>query len=338
MNPISVIHLMRKPQAGYHSFERLFADVRAALPPEVEVRVVHSRFHSNGFFKRLLNILQVLFLRGGVIHITGDIHYLALGLVGRRVVLTIHDLGPLQGKEGIARRIFRVLWYRLPMRIATVTTAISEAVKQELVREFRCDPEQIRVIPNCVSPDFVFNPKPWPHAPERPVILMVGTKPNKNLPKMMEALRGLDVEVRIVGQLSNPQRQELEKSAVPFTELGRLSDAELATAFRECDLLAFVSTYEGFGLPILEAQATGRPVLTSTVAACLETAGVGALCVGPQDITDIRGAVYRLLHDPDLRADLVEKGLANVARYRAAEVAGKYAAVYAISAAEGVRF
>jgi glycosyltransferase involved in cell wall biosynthesis len=325
---IPVIHLMRKAQAGYHSFERLFGDVRRALPAEARVRVVRSWCHSNGFFKRLLNLVQVLPLRGAVIHITGDVHYLALGLAGRRVVLTIHDLAPLYPKEGMARRVFRCLWYTLPMRLAAVTTTISEAVRQEMVRELGVDADRIRVIPNCVSPAFAPSPRPWPAPPQRPVVLMVGTRPHKNLDRMLQALRGLDVEARIIGELLPGQRQELARHGVPFSELGRLPDAAMPVAYRDADLLAFASTYEGFGLPILEAQATGRPVLTSTIPACREAAGEGALCVDPRDITALRAALFRLINDPGLRAELVAKGFANVAKYRAGAVAEMYAEVY----------
>lgn len=68
-----VIQLMRKPQAGFHSFERLFADIRAAMPGGISVRLVHSPFHSRGLVRRLLNGLHAATLRADVIHITGDI-------------------------------------------------------------------------------------------------------------------------------------------------------------------------------------------------------------------------------------------------------------------------
>lgn len=165
---------MRKPQAGYQSFERLFAAVRGALPAGVEVRVVRSWCHSNGLFKRLLNLLQVLPLRGAVIHITGDVHYLAMALAGRRVVLTIHDLAPMHPKDGMARWVFRCLWYMLPMRLAAVTITISEAVRQEMVRDPGVDADRIRVIPNCVAPEFTACPKDWLAPPAQPVVLMVG--------------------------------------------------------------------------------------------------------------------------------------------------------------------
>ena len=317
---------MRKPQPGYHSFERLFDHIRAALPSDIEVRVVHSWFHSHGIFPRLLNCLQAFFIRADVVHITGDIHYLTPALIGRRTVLTIHDLAPLRSKRGHALSVFSYFWYTLPIRCASVTTTISHAVQRELQQTLGARAEKVRVISNCISPEFVPVPKDWP---ETPIILMVGTRPQKNIERMFEALTGLKAKVHIVGQLTEAQRTVLEETQVPITELGQLSDAELLQAYRDCDLLAFASTYEGFGLPVLEAQATGRPVLTSDIESLAEVAGESALLVDPESPESIRQGFERLLNDPELRAALVEKGRVNVKRFEAQEIAGKYAAVYA---------
>lgn len=321
---------MRKPQPGFHSFERLFRDIRAALPTDVEVQVVHSWFHSRGLFRRALNCLQAFFIRADVVHVTGDIHYLVPALVGRRVVLTVHDFAPLHSKGGWARKVFKYFWYDLPVRCADCTTTISAAIQKELLEVLDSPPEEIPVIPNCISSDFIPVPKAWP---ETPVVLMVGTKANKNLERMFEALQDFQVEVRIIGQLSEAQRNTFTHSQVPFTELGRLSDAQVLQAYQECDLLAFASTYEGFGLPILEAQATERPVLTSDTASLSEVAGEGALLVDPLDVDSIRQGFEQLLSDPAYREALVEKGRGNVKRYQPEPIAQQYAKYYRVGSA-----
>jgi glycosyltransferase involved in cell wall biosynthesis len=316
---------MRKPQPGFHSFERLFRDIREALPTDVEVRVVHSWFHSRGLVRRLLNCLQAFFIRADVVHITGDIHYLAPALVGRRSVLTIHDLAPLHTKRGWQRKLFKYFWYSLPVRCADCTTTISAAIRKELLEALAPQSANITVVSNCISSDFIHVPKPWS---DSPVVLMVGTKANKNLERMFAALEDFQVEVRIIGQLSEGQRQVLKQSQVPFSELGRLSDAEVLQAYRDCDLLAFASTYEGFGLPILEAQATGRPVLTSDIPALSEVAGEGAVLVDPLDVDSIRQGLERLLVSDSFRESLIAKGCANVESYHASTVAQRYAETY----------
>ena len=110
--------------------------------------------------------------------------------------------------------------------------------------------------------------------------------------------------------------------------MGRLKDNELVEAYRRCDMVVFASLYEGFGLPILEAQAMGRPVITSNFGAMKEAAGDGALLVDPYSVEAIRDAVLRVKREPALREELIAKGRANVERFRAGVVAERYAEIY----------
>jgi glycosyltransferase involved in cell wall biosynthesis len=120
----------------------------------------------------------------------------------------------------------------------------------------------------------------------------------------------------------------LNESGVVFTELGQISHDAVVEAYRRCDFVIFASLYEGFGLPILEAQATGRPVITSNRSSMPEVAGEGALFVDPESVVSIRSAVDSLLHDEGLRISLIEKGYQNVKRFHPNVIAAKYAAVY----------
>jgi glycosyltransferase involved in cell wall biosynthesis len=90
----------------------------------------------------------------------------------------------------------------------------------------------------------------------------------------------------------------------------------------------FASLYEGFGLPILEAQAMGRPVITSNFGAMKEAAGEGALLVDPYSVDEIRAAILRIKNEPALREDLIAKGLRNAAKFSATAVANSYAQIY----------
>jgi len=316
---------MRKPQPGFHSFERLFADIRSALPEEIQVRVVYCPFPTKGFFPRFFNFIYAFFIQADVVHVTGGIDYLTTALIGRRSVLTIHDLAPLRPKSGWVRWVFRYLWYVWPLRTATIVTAISKSVQAELKEELGTLANRVIVIPNCISSEFRYVPKAWPSVP---IVLMVGTRAQKNVERMSAALEGLQVKVHIIGELSDAQRQLFQQKKVSFRELGRISDTEVLQAYRDCDMLAFASTYEGFGLPILEAQATGRPVLTSQTNVLREVAGEGACFVDHEQIASIRAGFERILNDPDYRKHLVETGENNAKRYSAESTAKLYTEVY----------
>jgi len=89
-----------------------------------------------------------------------------------------------------------------------------------------------------------------------------------------------------------------------------------------------VSTYEGFGLPIVEANAVGRPVITSNVCSMPEVAGDAAFLVDPFDVEDIRRGVLLLINDSHLRRDLVRRGFLNVRRFSIESVATQYRSLY----------
>jgi glycosyltransferase involved in cell wall biosynthesis len=163
---------------------------------------------------------------------------------------------------------------------------------------------------------------------DAPVILAVGTTANKNLERLCAALEGIDCILHVVGKMSIAQRDAVRCHGITLRSSESLSHMEMVEAYRDADLVAFPSLFEGFGLPIIEGQATGRPVLTSSVTAMPEVAGDAACLVDPFDVKSIRAGLVRLLTSPDYRAELRERGLVNVRRFSAGAVAEQYAELY----------
>ena len=132
----------------------------------------------------------------------------------------------------------------------------------------------------------------------------------------------------IVGHLTPDLNRLLAASRIRFENYERLSEEEVVDLYRSVDLVSFVSTLEGFGMPILEAQAIGRPVLTSNCSSMPEVAGQGALQVDPTSVQSIRDGLQRLLQDDTLRADLTSYGIMNVDRFSTASIASQYVWIY----------
>ncbi len=322
---IRVTHYHRRPMAQNHSIERLFADIRGAMEPPFECRPAVCRFESRGILPRVYNILEAVARQSDVNHVTGDIHYVSLFLRRPRTVLTIHDCASLERLSGSKRFLFWLFWIALPLRRVSLVTVVSEKSKEELLRHATIDPGKIRVVPNCVSA--VFGPTPRPRR-ARPVLLQVGTGANKNIVRLAQALRHIECELRIVGRLFDEQERALADAGVRYSALPDLSDREVARAYEDADAVVFVSTYEGFGLPVLEAQAAGRPVVTSGIEPMLGVAGGAACFVDPLDVESIRAGVLRVLSDAAYGDELVARGLENARRFTPAAVARRYAEIY----------
>jgi glycosyltransferase involved in cell wall biosynthesis len=326
--PPVVLLLMRAESPAYHSIERLFGTLAPRLAGNFEVRLVRMPCQSRGILRCARNLIFTARQRADIIHVTGDIHYCAMAIRRAKCVLTIHDLCSLNRLKGARKLILSTFWYSLPLRWAPHVTVISEETKKQLKCYFPAAADKIEVIPNCVDPAFGNNYRNARAGVGELQVLQVGTGWNKNLERVAEAASGLPVRLRIIGPLSKRQRSLLRSLDLNWTSAQQLSGEEVITEYRESHLLVFASTYEGFGLPIAEAQATGLPVITSNMAPMTEVAGDAALFVDPYEEKEIRAALEQLLRSPDLARQLSEQGRRNAERFDAQIVADRYADVY----------
>lgn len=322
-----VVFFHRKPRPNVNfSVEKLFDDIRSALPSKVNWRISEARFYSNGFFKRLFIGVQAMFNQGDVNHVTGDINFVAIFLRKKRTVLTILDLGLMNNPNRVARKLLFWFWIVLPVRRSAMVTTISEATKRELLRLVKVRPSKIRVIYVPISPLFVADQRPFNK--NRPRILQIGTKSNKNVSRLVEALRGIPCILEIVGEISEQLKGELLQSGINYSSSKNLSNKEVVECYRSCDILSFVSTYEGFGMPIVEANLVGRVVVTSNLLSMPEVAGDAAHLVDPFDIASIRAGILKVISDDLYREQLVSNGFKNAQRFNTDVIANQYLELY----------
>jgi len=223
--------------------------------------------------------------------------------------------------------------------------AVSEATKADLVRTYGIAPARISVAYN--APATLFKPRPAAaqqavrarFSEGNPYFLFVGAlQPRKNLGNLLRAFdqfkeaggpAAAAARLLVVGRkawkagpIFDAFQQMRHPAAVVFT--GRVADADLAGLYAAARATVYVPYFEGFGIPIVEAQASGCPVLTANCSSMPEVAGVGgALLVDPLDPAAIAAALARLWADERLREELVARGTANLTRFsweRSAEV------------------
>lgn len=259
-------------------------------------------------------------------------HYVLPPLTPCRSVVTIHDCIHLMFPQYLPNH-FALSYARtsisLAARRATRILTVSESSKNDIIRFFGTDPAKIDVIYNAFDTRFGVEP-----AEEQVVrvreryqlqdefVLYAGNvKPHKNLERVIEAFhlvrkRGLDhLKLVLIGDdiskyasLRRAVHQHQLHKYVRF--LGYLPEDTLAVLYRLAAVFVFPSLYEGFGLPPLEAMASGTPVVTSNLSSMPEVAGDAAVLVDPYDPEAIADGLYRVLTDDALALSLRQKGLA----------------------------
>jgi glycosyltransferase involved in cell wall biosynthesis len=272
-------------------------------------------------------MIAAAFNQGDINHITGDIHFAALLLRKRKTILTIHDIGSTLNNKNILRKwILRLLWYSLPMKRVKYITVISEFTRNEIIKNFKVSPEKIIIIPDCVSENF--KPQNNTFDISKPNILQVGTKENKNTHRLFVALKNIPCRLHLVGELTESQINQLNEYKTEYKNYCNLSQSEIIELYQNSDLVSFVSTYEGFGVPILEAQSCGKPVITSNISPMKEVAGNGALLVDPENAEEIKTGILKIIHNSEYRNKLIQNGFENVEKYSAQNTANQYYELY----------
>ena len=278
-------------------------------------------------------------------------HYVLPAAIHCHSVVTIHDCIHLMFPQYLPNRMAyayaRAQMWTAAHRSDCILT-VSDASKRDILHLFNIPPEKIVVVYNAIDAHFSITPPPDAVARVREryqldhrFVLYVGNiKPHKNLVRLIEAFNELrtgdleDVKLLIIGdELSKypnlrrlVHRHQLHQH-VRF--LGFVPDATLAVLYRLAALFVFPSLYEGFGLPPLEAMASGTPVVTSNVSSLPEVVGDAALLIDPMDASAIADAMARVLNQPGLRAELVQRGFDRVKQFSWERSVARVRQVYA---------
>ncbi len=321
---VTFIH--REKRSGNYSFETIFSILSRNIESEnLELRHYFRKENES----RLLSIYKVARQKSDIFHITGDVNFLAIGLPGRKTILTIHDLGFLENPvhNALKRKIYRLFWFEIPLRRARFITTVSQFTKKKIIEHFRIAEDKIKVIQNPVTLDPDQKKEDFKLS-SCPRILQIGTGAHKNLSRLLKAIVGLHVQIVIIG---NPNKEDLafiKENHIKHKIYFDISRERLIALFREADILFFASLYEGFGLPIIEANQIGVPVISSNICSMPEVAGNASLMVDPLNIDEIREAIQLLLNDMNERMRLIKNGFENVKKFDLQTISQEYINLY----------
>jgi glycosyltransferase involved in cell wall biosynthesis len=308
------------------SIEKAFREIAAWLSDKYESEFQQLKY-GNGIVDILKNLILFRKKEARIYHVTGHVHYISLLLPRDRTVLSIMDLGYLSRYSGIKLFVLNKLLLHWPVRRLKYITAISEATKREIVEHTGCDPDKVWALDLPLLPH-VQGGSPKEFNAECPVILQVGTMPNKNVPNLARALKGLKCKLRVIGRMTEEQIAVLKENEIDYENAFNLDDDQIKDEYERADIISFCSLHEGFGLPIIEGQIMGRPVITSNRSPMIETSGGAAYLADPEDPVSIRAGVDKIIGDAEYRRGLVEKGFENIKRYEPGAIAKQYEKLY----------
>lgn len=246
-------------------------------------------------------------------------------------VTTVHDfIYERQTRMTLSQRIRSALNHRA-IRRSDVVVCVSENTRDDLFRYLpEVDRKKVHVIHNGVSSDYHRLGQRVARY-EGYVAYVGGRQSYKNFDFAVEGIAGSNLKMLVCGKpLTEPERQMLDSKlgSGRYAVAATPSNAELNSIYNSVDALLYPSSYEGFGLPVLEAQRAGCPVIAMNASSIPEITGDSALLI---DRVDVRLLHERLktLESPAARAEIIEAGLENAKKYSWCKMAEAYAELYA---------
>ena len=253
------------------------------------------------------------------------------------VVTTVHDLVFVKYPETVDPLILATQTKRLNKIVASKTHIIADSAstKNDLVEIYNVDAKRVDVVYPGISE--IYSPqskseiervKTKYKLPEKYVLSLGTQEPRKNIPRLIEAMRGLDVPLVIVGKHgwgmpSTPGEKGAHTPGV--LALGFVPDADLPGLYSGASVFVLPSLYEGFGFPIIEAMACGTPVVTSNLSSLPEIAGEAAILTNPLDPDSIKAGITTAIASHDT---LSSRGLIQARKFNWADTAKQVLEIY----------
>lgn len=275
--------------------------------------------------------------------------YVAPLLVRTPIVVTLYDLSFLRypGYFPAAQRLYLQLGTRMTVRRARRIIAISESTRADAIALLGVEPDRVAVVPPGVEPEFFERAGPAAlesfrrrHQLPDPFILFLGTRePRKNIPTLLRAFatakRVARLPHRLViaggrGWMDEPVGQTVAELGLEgeVSWPGFVPHDELPLWYQAADIFVYPSQYEGFGMPALEALASGTPVITTDVSSLPEAVGDAGLLVPPGDTAQLADALVLIAEDANVRNLLRQRGPEHACRFTWARAAELTASTY----------
>ncbi|QCT95346.1 glycosyltransferase family 4 protein [Caminibacter mediatlanticus TB-2] len=254
-----------------------------------------------------------------------------LPIKAKKRIVTIHDVYHLAFYDtlNLKQKLYAKFMINQAVSKSDIILTVSEFSKNEIIK-YTNTRKEIKVIYNAIN----FNKfkvinnnleklKNKYSLPNEFILFVGNVKPHKNLKRLLLAIKDLDINLVFVGKkdgfitgdenIKKLITKNNLKERIYFT--GYVKDEDIPVIYNLAKLFVFPSLYEGFGIPPLEAQACGCPIIVSNVASLPEVCGDSALYCNPYDVNDIKEKIEVLLNNKQLREELIQKGFENIKRF-----------------------
>ncbi len=232
----------------------------------------------------------------------------------------IHDLLDFSdvGKNRRLNSLYNRVFFKISCKLSNKVIAVSKSTKKEIKRNLDVAESKICVIYEAADKQFKKTDPDMAvlerYDIKKPFILYTGSDvPRKNIKRLVKCFKSVSHCIPHNLILAGNFRKKYEGHKV--RQIGYISNHDIITLYNLADLYAYPSLHEGFGLPILEAQACGCPVITSDKTSCPEVAGYGARIIDPYSEDELSGGLVKILTDNDYKNQLVKKGYENLKRF-----------------------
>lgn len=330
---------LRKPDIAF-SLEGIVNQLKCRFEndKDIELTIARSSYSKSGLINIIRAMLEARKFEGDVNHISGDIHYITYLLNAKKTITTMHDCEKLICSDfGLIKKyVYKLLWFTIPaMKSCYITTATIES-RNRLVQYAGINKDKIVIIGHGVGSAFkrlsdsekISNDILGNKNKKKLVLHVSGVQPNKNVERIILSLRDMNIKFVKVGYLSEKEKELLLENKIDYINFLNVEVEFLVRVYNSVDCLIFPSTVEGFGLPVIEAQACGCPVVTSNCSTLPEVAGTGAFFVDPYSIVSIKEGIENVLHDDKLRKVLINNGCENIKRFNWDVISSKYKELY----------